>query len=179
MHTHQRVELQVGKVRAIDRSLKTAADNPTLLDAEALNRPFGLVRITTVHGVNASPSRASCVANRSCIIERGSRGLVSVTEHGKRGIFRVDIVRRALRTAGYSAWLFSAVLALAAGALALWIFPALGAVLFAAALATLYVLVQQLYRTPVPGGLVTCFVISIATLLLTLLLVASLRAASG
>ena len=32
-----------------------------------------------------------------CIIERGSRGLVSVTEHGKRGIFRVDIVRRAVQ----------------------------------------------------------------------------------
>ena len=103
---------------------------------------------------------------------------MSVTEHGKRGIFRVDILRRALRTAGYAVWLFSVVLAFAAGALALWIFPALGALLFAAALATLYVVVQQLYRTPVPGGLVTCFVLSITTLLLTLLLVVSLPTAS-
>jgi uncharacterized membrane protein YecN with MAPEG domain len=104
---------------------------------------------------------------------------VSVTEHGKRGIFRVDIVRRVLRTVGYSAWLFSAVLAFAAGALALWIFAPLGVLLFAAALATLYVVVQQLYRTPVRGGLATCFVLSITTLLLTLLFVVGLRAASG
>ncbi len=105
---------------------------------------------------------------------------MSVTEHGKRGIFRVDIVRRALRTAGYWAWIFSAVLAIAAGTLSLWTSLAtLGALLFATALATLYVAVEQLHRTPVRGGLVTSFVLSITTLLLTLLLVVGLRADSG
>ncbi len=92
----------------------------------------------------------------------------------------MDIVRRALRTAGYSAWIFSAVLAIAAAALALWTpFAGLGVLLFATALATLYVVVQQLHRTPVRGGLATSFVLSITTLLLILLLVVGLRADSG
>ena len=105
---------------------------------------------------------------------------MSVTAHGKRGIFRVDIVRRALRPAGYSVWLFSVVLAFAAGALSLWTSLApIGVLLFPTALATLDVVVQQMYRTPVRGGLATSFVLSITTLLLTLLLVVGLRAASG
>jgi hypothetical protein len=92
----------------------------------------------------------------------------------------VDIVRSALRTAGYSAWIFSAVLAIAAATLALWTsFAGLGVLLFATALATLYVVLQQLRRTPVRGGLVTSFALSIATLLLTLLIVVGLRADSG
>ena len=92
----------------------------------------------------------------------------------------MDVVRRGLRTIGYSAWLIAAVLAIAAGALALWTpLAALGALSFAAALATLYVVVQQLHRTPVRGGLVTAFALSMLTLLLTLLLVVGLLADSG
>ena len=92
----------------------------------------------------------------------------------------MDVLRRGLRTIGYSAWIFSAVLAIAAGALAVWTPVAvLGALLIAAALAMLYVLVQQLHRTPVRGGLLTGVALSITTLLLTVLLVVGLLADSA
>jgi hypothetical protein len=105
---------------------------------------------------------------------------VSVTRHGKRGISPVDTGRRILRIAGYSAWLLAAVLAIAAGALSAWTSLApLGALLVATALATVYVIVQQLHRTPVRGGLVTGLVLSMTTLLLILLLVVGLLADSG
>jgi drug/metabolite transporter (DMT)-like permease len=88
----------------------------------------------------------------------------------------MDVVRRAVRTIGYPAWvLLSAVLAIVAGvlfALSAWTsFATLGALAFAAALATFYVLLQQKHRKPVRGGLLTGLVLSITTLLLTLLLV--------
>jgi hypothetical protein len=106
----------------------------------------------------------------------GSRGCVSVTERGDRGTFGMEVVRRAVRTIGYSAWiLLSAVLAIVACVLfvlAAWTsFATLGALSFAAALATFYVLLRQLHRKPVRGGLLTGLVLSITTLLLTLLLV--------
>ncbi len=84
-------------------------------------------------------------------------------------------MRRALRTIGYSAWILAGVLAVAAAAVSAWTsLAALGALLFAAALATLYAVVKQLHRTPVRGGLLTGFVLSTTTLLLTVLLVVGL-----
>jgi small-conductance mechanosensitive channel len=85
----------------------------------------------------------------------------------------VDVVRHAMRTIGYSAWiLLSAVLAIVAAVLsALTSFVTLGALSFAAALATFYVVLGQLHRKPVRGGLLTGLVLSMTTLLLTLLLV--------
>lgn len=88
----------------------------------------------------------------------------------------MDVVRRAVRTVGYSAWmLLSAVLVIVAAVLfvlAAWTsFATLGALSFAAALATLYVVLGHLHRKPVRGGLLTGLVLSMTTLLLTLLLV--------
>jgi hypothetical protein len=92
----------------------------------------------------------------------------------------VGTAHRALRTVGYSAWILSLVLALAAAALSAWTpLAPLGALLFATAVATLYVVVRQLHRTPIRGGLVTGLVLSMTTLLLTLLLVVGLLADSG
>src|SRR5438270_3355614 len=101
-----------------------------------------------------------------------SRDRIPVTQRVDRGTFRVDVVRRAVRTIGYSSWILSAVLAIAAAVLSMGTSLApLGALSFAAALATLYVVVHQLHRTPVRGGLFTGLVLSMTTLLLTLLLV--------
>ncbi len=103
----------------------------------------------------------------------GSRCRIFVTERGDEGIFRMEVVRRAVRTIAYAAWVsLSAVLAVLAGVLFTWTsFATLSAVSFAAALVTLYVLLQQWRRTPVYGGRLTGLVLTLTTLLLTLLLV--------
>jgi small-conductance mechanosensitive channel len=125
--------------------------------------------------VRAEATRADQIVAhpRTCIIERYHAAAYSVTERGDRGTFRVYVVHRAARNIGYSAWiLLSAVLAIVAAVLsALTSFATLGALSFAAALATLYVVLGQLHRKPVRGGLLTGLVLSMTTLLLTLLLV--------